>query len=78
MTNRKNKKRLKKIALAFCTGAIVITGVTVGVTWNGLDIGSYLKGQDTYSTFIDKNYVDPSSVNINISGAGEKSDLYIP
>ena len=74
--NRKNKKRLKKIALAFCTGAIVITGVTVGVTWNGLDIGSYLKGQDTYSTFIDKNYVDPSSVNITFPEQ-KKNLIYI-
>lgn len=74
--NRKNKKRLKKIALAFGTGAIVITGITVGVTWNGLDIGSYLKGQDTYSTFIDKNYVDPSGVNITFPEQ-KKNLIYI-
>ena len=41
-----------------------MTGITVGVTWNGLDVSNYMKGQSTYSTFIDDNYVDPSSVNI--------------
>ena len=41
-----------------------IASVTIGITWNILDIGDYLKGQSTYSTFIDDNYVDPSSVNI--------------
>ena len=41
-----------------------MTGITVGVTWNGLDVSNYMKGQSTYSTFIDDNYIDPSSVNI--------------
>ena len=29
-----------------------------------MDVSNYMKGQSTYSTFIDDNYVDPSSVNI--------------
>lgn len=45
-------------------GAVAVTGITVGVTWNGLDVSNYMKGQSTYSTFIDDNYIDPSSVNI--------------
>lgn len=62
--NRKHAGILKKIAIACSAGAIAVTGITVGVTWSGLDVSNYMKGQSTYSTFIDDNYVDPSSVNI--------------
>ena len=62
--NRKHTGILKKIAIVCSTGAVAVTGITVGVTWNGLDVSNYMKGQSTYSTFIDDNYVDPSSVNI--------------
>ena len=62
--NRKHAGILKKIAIVCSVGAVAVTGITVGVTWSGLDISNYMKGQSTYSTFIDDNYVDPSSVNI--------------
>ena len=62
--NRKHAGILKKIAIVCSAGAVAVTGITVGVTWSGLDISNYMKGQSTYSTFIDDNYVDPSSVNI--------------
>ena len=62
--NRKHTGSLKKIAIVCSAGAVAVTGITVGVTWNGLDVSNYMKGQSTYSTFIDDNYVDPSSVNI--------------
>ena len=62
--NRKHAGILKKIAIVCFAGAVAVTGITVGVTWNGLDVSNYMKGQSTYSTFIDDNYVDPSSVNI--------------
>ena len=62
--NRKHTGILKKIAIVCSAGAIAVTGITVGVTWSGLDVSNYMKGQSTYSTFIDDNYVDPSSVNI--------------
>ena len=62
--NRKHAGILKKIAIACSAGAIAVAGITVGVTWSGLDVSNYMKGQSTYSTFIDDNYVDPSSVNI--------------
>ena len=55
---------MKKIAIVCSAGAVAVTGITVGVAWNGLDVSNYMKGQSTYSTFIDDNYVDPSSVNI--------------
>lgn len=62
--NRKHAGILKKIAIVCSAGAVAVTGITVGVTWNGLDVSNYMKGQSTYSTFIDDNYMDPSSVNI--------------
>lgn len=62
--NRKHAGILKKIAIVCSAGAVAVTGITVGVTWNGLDVSNYMKGQSTYSTFIDDNYVDPSSANI--------------
>ena len=62
--NRKHVGILKKIAIVCSAGAVAVTGITVGVTWNGLNVTDYMKGQSTYSTFIDDNYVDPSSVNI--------------
>ena len=64
VANRKHTGILKKIAIVCSAGAVAVTGITVGVTWNGLDVSNYMKGQSTYSTFIDDNYVDPSSVNI--------------
>lgn len=62
--NRNHAGILKKIAIVCSAGAVAVTGITVGVAWNGLDVSNYMKGQSTYSTFIDDNYVDPSSVNI--------------
>ena len=62
--NRKHVGILKKIAIVCFAGAVAVAGITVGVTWNGLDVTNYMKGQSTYSTFIDDNYIDPSSVNI--------------
>lgn len=62
--NRKHAGILKKIAIVCSAGTVAVTGITVGVTWSGLDVSNYMKGQSTYSTFIDDNYVDPSSVNI--------------
>ena len=64
VANRKNRAVLKRITAICAIGAVAVTGVTVAVTWHGLDISAYMKEQSTYSTFIDDNYVDPSSVNI--------------
>ena len=40
-------------------------GTAVAVTWHKLNIGEYLKGQHTYSEFIDDNYADPSTTNVS-------------
>ena len=64
LANRKKEKVFRRVILFLSIAAVGIASVTIGITWNILDIGDYLKGQSTYSTFIDDNYVDPSSVNI--------------
>lgn len=61
--NRKSKKK-NLISLGYALAALGILITTVGITWNKLDVSEYMKGQNTYSTFIDKNYVDPASVKI--------------
>lgn len=32
--------------------------------WSNLDVGSYVKGQSSYSTFIDDNYIDPAQTEM--------------
>lgn len=64
LVNRKKEKIFRRIIVLLSVAAIGIATATIGITWNILDIGAYLKGQKTYSTFIDDNYVDPASVNI--------------
>ena len=49
----------------------VVPGVSVAAIafslvhiWTTLDVSAYVKNQNTYSSFIDDNYVDPASVSI--------------
>lgn len=64
LANRKKEKIFLRVIVFLSVIAVGVASVTIGITWNILDIGDYLKGQSIYSTFIDDNYVDPSSVNI--------------
>lgn len=64
MQIEKKEKVFRWVIVFLSVTAVGIAAVTIGITWNILDIGDYLKGQSTYSTFIDDNYVEPSSVNI--------------
>ena len=34
------------------------------LVWNRLDVRDYVEGNNTYSTFIDTNYVDPSEIEL--------------
>lgn len=45
-------------------GSLLISGNVVYGVWERLDIGDYIASQRTYSTFIDRNYVDPADVSI--------------
>lgn len=66
----------RRMTVAGLVGAVVIIGATAGITWKKLDAGDYMKGQSTYSTFINKNYVDPADVNIEFPEK-KKNLIYI-
>lgn len=58
------------------TGILVPMFVAAGFiryAWNGLDVGTYVEGQGTYSTFIDDNYVSPKDVELTFPN--EKRNL---
>ncbi|RGO35386.1 phosphoglycerol transferase [Dorea longicatena] len=59
------KKNINKMMIVICLMGIVVIGTAVAVTWHKLNIGEYLKGQHTYSEFIDDNYADPSTTNVS-------------
>lgn len=74
---KKNKAVfIRRITAAGFVGAVVIIGGTVGITWKKLDADDYVKGQSTYSTFVDNNYVDPADVNIKFPEQ-KKNLIYI-
>ena len=66
----------RRMTVAGLVGGVVIIGATAGITWKKLDAGDYMKGQSTYSTFINKNYVDPADVNIEFPEK-KKNLIYI-
>lgn len=62
--NKSKVKWYKRIWNVVTLGIFVLGIITAILAWNRLDIGTYLKNQTTYSSFIDDHYVDPSSVSI--------------
>ena len=61
---RKENLRYVIIVLASIVISIVASIIGVSITWNKLDVGDYVDGQSTYSTFIDDYYVDPADVSL--------------
>lgn len=59
---RKDKKKYLIVVIAAMSIAVIASVVGIIITWNKLDVGGYVDGQSTYSTFIDDNYVDPANV----------------
>ncbi|MDD3277375.1 MAG: GBS Bsp-like repeat-containing protein [Lachnospiraceae bacterium] len=53
------------IEIAAPVTALLAATTAVTYAWNELDLSSYLENQNTYVSFIDDNYVDPSSVEIS-------------
>lgn len=76
MAHRKKENLLKKFVWIYSIGAVIAIGITITITWNKLDVGNYMKGQNTYSTFIDDNYVDPASVKLSFPEK-KKNLIYI-
>ena len=58
----RTKKRWYVVMGASIIVPIIVSGVSVHGAWNELDVGSFVDGQSTYSSFIDDNYVDPADV----------------
>ncbi len=58
----RTKKRWYVVIGASIIVPIIVSGVSVHGAWNELDVGSFVDGQSTYSSFIDDNYVDPADV----------------
>lgn len=55
-------RRITKVVLLIVSCITLI--ISCVYTYSRLDIGNYLKDQNTESTFIEDNYVDPSEVDI--------------
>jgi len=62
----RHKEMLNKIAkcLVSVTAATIIV-LSINHIWNSLDVSAYVENQNTYSSFIDDNYVDPATVVLN-------------
>ena len=59
---RKDKIKYRIVIIVAMGISVVASVVGIVITWNKLDVGGYVDGQSTYSTFIDDNYVDPANV----------------
>lgn len=62
---RKKKKWYNAIALAAIVIPLIASGGFISYAWNSLDIGTYVRDQGVYSTFIDDNYVNPGNTQLN-------------
>ena len=71
--------RKKKRYYAVMAGAIVlsvsVSALSVHGAWQALDVGNYVADRETYSTFIDDNYISPADVEMTFPQ--EKRNLYI-
>lgn len=62
----RKKKRFYRVLLgAVPAASVLMIALSVNHIWTTLDVSAYVKNQNTYSSFIDDNYVDPASVDIN-------------
>lgn len=58
------KKKKGLILLFSAVISVAIAGTSINYMWSRLDIKAYASNRSTYSTFIDDNYIDPKSVDI--------------
>lgn len=61
---RKQKRRYNVIAGTAIIVSLMTSGGFISYAWNTLDIGTYITGQNVYSTFIDDDYVDPRNTEL--------------
>ena len=62
---RKKKKIYRVLLGAVPAASVLMIALSVNHIWTTLDVSAYVKNQNTYSSFIDDNYVDPASVDIS-------------
>lgn len=61
----RKEDKIQRIFVWVTSGAsLLLIIISAGYFWNRLDISDYLKNQNSYSTFIDENYVYPESVKL--------------
>ena len=61
----KNKRMLSRILkVAVSLAACCVSYFSINHIWDSLDVSTYVESQNTYSSFIDGNYVDPSTVTL--------------
>lgn len=60
-------KKKRRLILRISLGSMIcVAAVTIGYMWEHLGITAYAKNQTTGSSFIEDNYVDPSSVTLTL------------
>lgn len=60
----KNHKLFFLLPTLMISCSLAISILTTGYAWNKLDVGTYIDGQSTESTFIEDNYVSPTDVGL--------------
>ena len=61
---RKRKKVYYPLVICILLVSILCDVSVAHMTWQRLDIDEYAKNSDTYSSFVDTYYVDPSEVEL--------------
>lgn len=58
------KKKKGLVLLSTAVLSVIVAGSSIQYMWKRLDIKAYASNKNTYSTFIDDNYVSPQDVEI--------------
>ena len=73
---RKRKKVYYPLVICILFVSILFDASVVHMTWQRLDIDEYAKNSDTYSSFVDTYYADPSEVELTFPEE-KKNLIYI-
>lgn len=60
----KNHKLFFLLSALMVSCSLAISILTTGYAWNKLDVGTYIDGQSTESTFIEDNYMSPTDAGL--------------
>ena len=62
--NKKRLKRYKRFVRTLVLSGVLFSAIGIYALWNKVDLGGYLKGIMSDSSFIEDNYADPNMVDI--------------